>query len=380
MLTRCPHCQSWFRVRAEQLSVANGRVTCGTCDRVFSALATLVDDEPAAAPRLDAPAPPVREPAAPAAAVPDANVPRTVAADTAAVEGTATGTPEAEAPETEVPETEVPETEVPETEVPETEVPEAEVPEAEVPEAEVPEAEVPEVEVPEVEVPEVEVPEVEVPEAGVREVEVPEAGVREVAERRTAASPGGEPGGTRGSALEDDVPALLREEYAALAHAQARRPRRRPWWAVACVLLGLTLVLQLALVERAALAAAVPAVAPWLERLCARLPCPPHAGDGSGGVRLLARDVREHPQYEDALLVNATLVNDGATSAPFPIIELVLHDAGGRAVGARRFDPAEYLDHSMPVAAGMPPRQPVYVVIELAGPDAAATSFEFRFL
>ena len=199
-------------------------------------------------------------------------------------------------------------------------------------------------------------------------------------ERRTSASPSGAPGGTRGSALEDDVPALLRDEYAALARAQTRRPRRRPWWAVACVLLGLALVLQLALVERAALAAAVPAAAPWLERLCARLPCPPHAAGGSGGVRLLARDVREHPQYEDALLVNATLVNDGATSAPFPIIELVLHDAGGRAVGVRRFNPAEYLDHSMPVAAGMPPRQPVYVVIELAGPDAAATSFEFRFL
>ncbi|MGR8922080.1 MAG: MJ0042-type zinc finger domain-containing protein, partial [Gammaproteobacteria bacterium] len=43
MLTRCPSCQSWFRVRAEHLSAAGGRVTCGACDAVFNALDTLVE-------------------------------------------------------------------------------------------------------------------------------------------------------------------------------------------------------------------------------------------------------------------------------------------------------------------------------------------------
>ncbi len=337
MLTRCPYCQSWFRVRAEQLSIAHGRVTCGTCDRVFSALATLVDDEPAAAPRLDVNAPSTHP--APAPAIPAASESETAAAETA------------------------------EGDIAESEVAESEVAEADTAEADTAEAETAEAETAEAETAEAETAEAETAEAETAEAETAEA---ETAARRSVDTGGAPPA--------DDVPALLREEYAALARAQARQPRRRPWWAVACVLLGCALLVQFAVVERAALAVAVPAAAPWLERLCARLPCPPLAADGRGGVRLLARDVREHPQYEHALLVNATLVNDGATSAPFPIIELVLHDAGGRAVGARRFDPAEYLDHSMPVAAGMPPRQPVYVVIELAGPDAAATSFEFRFL
>ena len=327
MLTRCPHCQSWFRVRAEQLSIANGRVTCGTCDRVFNALATLVDDEPAA-PRLDAPAPsthPAHEPTVPAA--------ESLAARPEAVE------PEASEPEASEPEASEPEASEPEASEPEASEPEASEPEASEPEASEPEATAP---------------------------EIPASAVDAADER--------------GPAPGDDVPALLREEFAALARAQARQPRRWPWWAAACVLFAVLLVLQLALVERAALVAAVPAAAPWLERLCAHMPCAPHASGGAHGVRLVARDVREHPQYDDALLVNATLVNDSTTQAPFPVIELVLHDAGGRAVGARRFAPAEYLDHSMPVDAGMPPRQPVYVVIELAGPDAAATSFEFRFL
>ena len=44
VLTRCPQCFAWFRVRAEQLSVANGQVTCGRCEHVFNALASLIEE------------------------------------------------------------------------------------------------------------------------------------------------------------------------------------------------------------------------------------------------------------------------------------------------------------------------------------------------
>lgn len=36
-ITQCPHCRTSFRVRADQLSVANGSVRCGACLQVFSA-------------------------------------------------------------------------------------------------------------------------------------------------------------------------------------------------------------------------------------------------------------------------------------------------------------------------------------------------------
>lgn len=36
-ITQCPHCGTSFRVRTEQLSVANGSVRCGACLQVFSA-------------------------------------------------------------------------------------------------------------------------------------------------------------------------------------------------------------------------------------------------------------------------------------------------------------------------------------------------------
>jgi|WetSurMetagenome_2_1015567.scaffolds.fasta_scaffold295371_1 predicted Zn finger-like uncharacterized protein len=44
MLTRCPHCQTAFRVTTEQLKVRQGRVRCGSCRAVFDALDSLTDE------------------------------------------------------------------------------------------------------------------------------------------------------------------------------------------------------------------------------------------------------------------------------------------------------------------------------------------------
>lgn len=49
MFTRCPVCQTLFRVRAETLRSARGQVRCGRCDSQFSALDTLTEDADALA-------------------------------------------------------------------------------------------------------------------------------------------------------------------------------------------------------------------------------------------------------------------------------------------------------------------------------------------
>ena len=36
-LTRCPHCETRFRVTEEQLGIARGKVRCGHCMEVFNA-------------------------------------------------------------------------------------------------------------------------------------------------------------------------------------------------------------------------------------------------------------------------------------------------------------------------------------------------------
>jgi len=41
MFTRCPHCDTVFRVTPQQLQVSSGQVRCGRCEQVFDAFSTL---------------------------------------------------------------------------------------------------------------------------------------------------------------------------------------------------------------------------------------------------------------------------------------------------------------------------------------------------
>lgn len=43
MLTRCPNCETTFRVTPEQLKARHGKVRCGECQEVFDALDTLIE-------------------------------------------------------------------------------------------------------------------------------------------------------------------------------------------------------------------------------------------------------------------------------------------------------------------------------------------------
>ena len=67
MYTRCPHCDTYFRVSREQLQVSSGQVRCGRCQRVFDAFAALTSQLPATAtgasrPATSDPAPPAGPP------------------------------------------------------------------------------------------------------------------------------------------------------------------------------------------------------------------------------------------------------------------------------------------------------------------------------
>ena len=160
---------------------------------------------------------------------------------------------------------------------------------------------------------------------------------------------------------------------------QAPRRRWRWFWLVLALLLGALGLLQLAFVWRAELVAAVPETEPLFAAVCARIACAETPVEPSA-IELVARDVRDHPQYRDTLLVNATLVSRAAGPTPYPVIQLGLQGPTGTLIGVRRFAPHEYLDKSIDIAAGMPPNRAVYIVLEVAQSGDRAASFEFSFL
>lgn len=58
MMTRCPSCDTVFRVTEQQLGAREGQVRCGICDTLFDALTTLSSD-PATRPPREKTGPPI---------------------------------------------------------------------------------------------------------------------------------------------------------------------------------------------------------------------------------------------------------------------------------------------------------------------------------
>lgn len=320
MYTQCPGCATVFAVRADQLDAAGGRVRCGACGKPFDALLYLVEDLPAV--------PPAAEPAR----------------RTAAGMAPAAPTRDLRPP-----------------------------------------------------------PQAVVPAAG--------AGGQGLAQAPASAEP--HPGGAgplaaagshRGAPALD--PALVRprprdpEPRPALASPRIPEPLQADLAAAArrtsvlrrvgrllavTVLLGL-LVLQIAWLAPAPLLARAPFAQLWVERLGPWF----DAASGAmgwerapprdlGRIRVLERDIREHPTWPGALLVHATLLNAASFRQPAPRVRLTLFDVNGAVIARRAFEPREYLAGGGP-ALEIPSAGLVQVRLELLAPASPAVSYQIEFL
>ncbi len=174
----------------------------------------------------------------------------------------------------------------------------------------------------------------------------------------------------------DDVEAL--RSY--LRESAERDRAGSPWWGVASALLLIVLLGQAAWYQRERIFGYLPGLHARWQAWCEGKSCALPQRRDIGLLHVVSRDVRDHPQFKDALLVNATIVNDADFTQPYPVVELTLFDQAGVALGVRRFEPREFLDVSVDIDAGMRPRQSIYVVLEIAGTSSEAVSFEFKFL
>ena len=175
-----------------------------------------------------------------------------------------------------------------------------------------------------------------------------------------------------------EVPEILRADMARLLRRQRFSALWWGWSSLALLAL-IALLAQVSWEYRVEMFARFPNLRTYVERGCVALGCQIDGPLAVGQMELLARDVREHPQYQHALLVNATLANRGALTAKYPTIQLGIYDRTGGIVGVRRFQPREYLDASIDIEHGMPAARSVYLVLEIAWVSEVADSFEFTF-
>lgn len=152
-------------------------------------------------------------------------------------------------------------------------------------------------------------------------------------------------------------------------------------WGMAALVLAAAFVTQYALFDQATVFDRYPAVQPWAEKLCERIPCKIERPYDANAIRMLSRDVRGHPETEGALMVNATLINTAEHVQAFPLLEITLFDTSGTRIAQRRFEPEEYLDRHISIDKGMPSGQPVHVVLEVIGhATRGSVSYEFEFI
>ncbi len=151
-------------------------------------------------------------------------------------------------------------------------------------------------------------------------------------------------------------------------------------WGFGALLLLIMIIAQLAWFNRDELLLRYPQLDPVARKICDRLQCEILRHKDISSIKLLNRDVRNHPLYEGNLLVNATMANKSETIQPFPLIQLALFNPDGEVIAYREFRPDEYLDDSINISAGMMPESPIHFVLEVAGPTEGAVSFEFHFL
>jgi hypothetical protein len=153
-------------------------------------------------------------------------------------------------------------------------------------------------------------------------------------------------------------------------------PRER-WVIHVAIALGLLLVLQLLLADRARLAADA-RWRPVLHALCTALRCDLPPWREPTAFTLLQRDVRQHPQLPGALRVTATFRNDARWAQPWPQLQLRLTDGNGRNAGERSFRAEEYLGGA-PSQAELGSGETASVAMDILEPAPGIVGYDFGF-
>lgn len=169
------------------------------------------------------------------------------------------------------------------------------------------------------------------------------------------------------------------DELIELTQAKTGSRSSRAWGAGVLVLL-LAAALQAAWFNRDLVLTRYPQTLPLVRQLCRQLDCTLVRYRDISAIKLLNRDVRVHPRYQDVLLVNATISNLAAYAQQFPVVVLSLFDPNGKVIAYRQVPPADYLDNSIDIELGIQPGTPVHFVLEVANRGSDAVSFEFDFL
>ncbi|WP_027329574.1 DUF3426 domain-containing protein [Marinimicrobium agarilyticum] len=153
-----------------------------------------------------------------------------------------------------------------------------------------------------------------------------------------------------------------------------RENRRRWLWPGLAALAIVLLVLQVAWLQFDRLSRLEPYRSVY-GAICPLVGCELPTLIDRSQIRAYNLVVRNHPEREGALIVDAILLNTAPFDQPFPDLVLEFSELGGDTVAARQFSPDEYLSGELAGREIMPANQPVHLTLELVDPGEEAVNY-----
>lgn len=179
---------------------------------------------------------------------------------------------------------------------------------------------------------------------------------------------------------DPEVPAALRSSMQALEKSKPRSKLTVVLMSLALLVLIAGLGLQTIIFRSYDIATKWPQTRDSLTSICEYLPCVYSGRREPRKIQLVSRDVRVHPAAKHALLISATLVNQAGYAQPYPRLAIKLSDLSGEIVAEREFVPQDYLKTTESRLKLLRPDIPTLITLEVLDPGSEAVNFEFRFL
>jgi predicted Zn finger-like uncharacterized protein len=129
--------------------------------------------------------------------------------------------------------------------------------------------------------------------------------------------------------------------------------------------------------------ARIPQVQAEIEKLCQQFDCDDISLRVPDRIELVSRNVYSHPNNNDGLIVDITMKNNAAFAQPYPVLKIEFSNIRGKVIASRNFLPREYLSivqQNTESVATLPPDTSSSITLEVKDPGEQAMTYEFEFL
>lgn len=119
---------------------------------------------------------------------------------------------------------------------------------------------------------------------------------------------------------------------------------------------------------------------PFYAQLCTYIGCSLPKIQNINNMATQHLVVQTHPKLKGALMIDTLLYNKADYLQPFPDLLLVFRDINERVIASRRFTPTQYLSGELAGQKDMTPKSHTHIAIEIVDPGAEAVSYHIDLL